>query len=100
MQRVVPVELLGRVKSLDWLISTGLVPVSFAVTGPVAAWLGVKTVLVGAGIGSSFLTALFYFLPGMRDTETEGTSGHVVLNRPPEGEVVELPRREAAEIRN
>jgi MFS family permease len=100
MQRVVPTELLGRVKSLDWLISTGLVPVSFAVTGPVAAWLGVKTVLLGAGIGSSLLTALFYFLPGMRDTETQGHADHVVLSGPPEGEVVELPRAETAQVRN
>jgi len=100
MQRVVPAELLGRVKSLDWLISTGLVPVSFAVTGPVAAWLGVKTVLIGAGVGSSLLTALFYFLPGMRDTEAQGHSDHVVLSGPPEREVAELPRPETAHIRN
>jgi MFS family permease len=83
MQRVVPTELLGRVKSLDWLISIGLVPVSLAVTGPVAAWLGVKPVLIGAGIGASVLTALFYFLPGMRDTEREGHPAHVVLSEPP-----------------
>ena len=41
MQRVVPTELLGRVKSVDWLLSLGLVPLSFAVTGPLAGWLGV-----------------------------------------------------------
>jgi DHA3 family tetracycline resistance protein-like MFS transporter len=80
MQRVVPPELLGRVKSLDWLISIGLVPVSFAVTGPIAAWLGVETVMLAAGIGASALTALFFFLPGMRDTEHEGHPAHVVLS--------------------
>jgi MFS family permease len=100
MQRVVPTALLGRVKSLDWLISIGLVPVSLAVTGPVAAWLGVKTVLVGAGVGSSLLTGLFYFLPGMRATETEGDPAHVVLSGPFEGGVAELPRTEAVEIRS
>jgi MFS family permease len=100
MQRVVPTELLGRVRSLDWLVSTGLVPVSFAVTGPAAAWLGVKPVLIGAGLGSCLLTALFYFLPGMRDTETDDHPDHVVLSGPPEGEIVELPRPEAVEIRN
>jgi len=80
MQRVVPTELLGRVKSLDWLISIGLVPVSLAVTGPVAALLGVKTVMLGAGFGASLLTVLFFFLPGMRDTEREDHPARVVLS--------------------
>ncbi|HEU6445356.1 MAG TPA: MFS transporter [Gaiellaceae bacterium] len=82
MQRVVPTELLGRVKSVDWLLSFGLVPVSFAVTGPLAGWLGVETVLLASGIGASVLTALFYFLPGMRDTETPGHTSRVTLSEP------------------
>jgi hypothetical protein len=90
MQRVVPTELLGRVKSLDWLISIGLVPVSFAVTGPLAAWLGVKPVLFGAGILASVLTLAFYFLPGMRDTEREGAS-QVDLGAEPAERESELP---------
>lgn len=80
MQRVVPTALLGRVKSVDWLLSFGLVPVSFAVTGPLAGWLGVETVLLASGIGASVLTALFYFLPGMRDTETPGHTSRVILS--------------------
>jgi MFS family permease len=82
MQRVVPPALLGRVKSVDWLLSTGLVPVSFAVTGPVAAWLGAKPVLVIAGVASCAVTVLIYFLPGMRDTETPGSTSRVVLSEP------------------
>jgi hypothetical protein len=82
MQRVVPTELLGRVKSVDWLLSTGLVPLSYAVTGPAAAWLGVQTVLLGSGIVASVLTALFFFLPGMRDTETPGHTSRVILSEP------------------
>jgi hypothetical protein len=82
MQRVVPAELLGRVKSIDWLVSTGLVPVSFAVTGPMAAWLGVETVMLGAGLCSALLTVVFLFLPSMRDTELEGSPDQVVLSEP------------------
>ncbi|HVD25089.1 MAG TPA: MFS transporter [Gaiellaceae bacterium] len=82
MQRVVPAALLGRVKSVDWLLSIGLVPVSFAVTGPLAAWLGAKPVLVIAGVSSCVLTALIYFLPGMRDTETPGSTSRVILSEP------------------
>ena len=33
-QRHVPPHLLGRVSSFDWLISIGLLPLSFALTGP------------------------------------------------------------------
>ena len=84
MQRVVPAELLGRVKSVDWLLSFGLAPLSFAVTGPLAGWLGVKPVLLISGISASLLTALFYFLPGMRDTETPGHSSRVILSEPTE----------------
>lgn len=86
MQRVVPAELLGRVKSVDWLLSLGLAPLSFAVTGPLAGWLGVKPVLLIAGISASALTAVFYFLPGMRDTETPGHTSRVILSEPLEEE--------------
>jgi Transmembrane secretion effector len=80
MQRVVPPALLGRVKSVDWLISIGLVPASFAITGPLAGWLGVEAVMLAAGIGSSMLTVAFFFLPGMRDTETPGHTSRVILS--------------------
>jgi MFS family permease len=80
MQRVVPSELLGRVKSVDWLVSSGFTPVSFALVGPVAAWLGAETVLAGAGIGGALLTAAFFFLPGMRNTETPGNPEYVDLS--------------------
>ena len=46
MQVRVPVGLRGRVASLDWLVSVGLTPVSFALTGPAAAAFGVPTVLI------------------------------------------------------
>ncbi len=39
-QRLVPGALLGRVSSLDWLISIGLLPVSFALTAPVSLLVG------------------------------------------------------------
>jgi Transmembrane secretion effector len=94
MQRVVPAELLGRVKSVDWLISTGLVPASFAVTGPIAGVFGVEAVMLAAGIGASLLTVLFYFLPGMRDTETPGHTSRVILSEPA-GEPVPLDALEA-----
>ena len=79
-QRYVPRALLGRVSSFDWFISIGLVPVSFALTGPVAAVFGVRATLVGAGVLGSAITLAFLFLPGMRRVETtHAASGAVLL---------------------
>jgi len=80
--RLVPARLLGRVSSFDWFISTGLVPVSFALTGPVAAVFGVRTTLVGAGILGGIVTLGFLFLPGMRDIERTGDLAHASLEDP------------------
>ena len=70
--RLVPGRLLGRVSSLDWFISIGLVPVSYAVTGPIAAVFGARTTLVGAGVLGGVVTLGFLFIPGMRDVERSG----------------------------
>ena len=69
---LVPGGILGRVTSLDWFVSTSLVPVSFALTGPTAAWLGVETTLVAAGAVAGIATIACLFLPGVRDTERTG----------------------------
>jgi MFS family permease len=68
-QRHVPASLLGRVSSLDWLISIGLLPVSFALTGPVSAAIGAQTTLVAAGIVGGIVTFAALLLPGMRAVE-------------------------------
>jgi len=73
-QRHVPRGMLGRVSSLDWLISIGLLPISFALTAPVAGVLGVRATLVGAGMVGAAITFAALFLPGMRDIEATG--GH------------------------
>jgi MFS family permease len=68
-QRNVPGALLGRVSSLDWLISIGLLPLSFALTGPVSAAIGAQTTLIAAGILGGVVTFAALLLPGMRDVE-------------------------------
>jgi DHA3 family tetracycline resistance protein-like MFS transporter len=69
LQTLVPRELLGRVTSLDWLVSTGLVPVSFALTGPVAGVLGPSTTMIGAGLIGAFFMGILLFVPGVREPE-------------------------------
>jgi DHA3 family tetracycline resistance protein-like MFS transporter len=87
-QRQVPSSMLGRVSSLDWLISIGLLPVSFALTAPVAAAVGVRATLVGAAIIGGAVTLGALFLPGMRDVE----SGHVDTGERPRPRPVRTSR--------
>lgn len=68
-QRHVPAHMLGRVSSLDWLISIGLLPLSFALTGPMTAAIGVQATLIGAGVIGAIITFGGLLLPGMRDLE-------------------------------
>ena len=69
LQQLVPRELLGRVSSLDWLVSAGLVPVSFALTGPVAGAIGPERTLIVAGVAGAVLMGALLFAPGVRDPE-------------------------------
>jgi DHA3 family tetracycline resistance protein-like MFS transporter len=72
LQQLVPREMLGRVSSLDWMVSTGLVPVSFALTGPIADALGAEVTMVGAALLGGVLMGGLLFVPGVRDPEREG----------------------------
>lgn len=68
-QRHVPASMLGRVSSLDWLISIGLLPLSFALTAPIASAIGARATLVCGGVIGAAVTLGALFLPGMRDIE-------------------------------
>ena len=79
-QRHVPGHMLGRVSSLDWLISIGLLPVSFALTAPLSAALGVRATLIGAGVAGAAATLGGLLLPGMRTVDrtlTRSASGAI-----------------------
>jgi len=69
IHRHVPDRLLGRVSSLDWMVSIGLVPVSFALAGPVAEWVGVQEAMIGAGCLATLSFVAFLAVPGVRDPE-------------------------------
>jgi MFS family permease len=65
-QQHVPRDMLGRVSSIDWFVSTSLMPLSYALTPVAAALLGVRTTLVAAGVLGAAITVGFLFMPGMR----------------------------------
>jgi MFS family permease len=71
-QSHVPGPLLGRVSSFDWLISIGLLPISFALAGPLSSALGVRTTLICAGVLGALVTFAALCVPGVRAIE-----GHV-----------------------
>jgi predicted outer membrane lipoprotein len=83
VQRLVPIDLLGRVFSLDWMISLGGVPLSFAIVGPIAAAIGARTTLIWAGVLGAVVTLLFMFIPGARGPERDGS---LVAERSPSPE--------------
>ena len=82
-QRHVPAAMLGRVSSLDWLISIGLLPLSFALTAPVADAVGARATLVGAGVIGAVITVAALYLPSMRAIEGQPaeTAAQPVLPR-------------------
>jgi MFS family permease len=69
IHRYVPQDLLARVSALDWLVSIGLVPVSFALAGPVAEAIGVEATMIGAGVLAAIASFAFLAVPGIRDPE-------------------------------
>ncbi len=69
LQQLVPRNLLGRVSSLDWMVSIGLVPVSYALTGPVAEGIGAGPTMVVAALAGAVLMGLLLFYPGVRNPE-------------------------------
>jgi Transmembrane secretion effector len=71
LQERVPARVLGRVSSLDWLISVGTQPIAIAATGPLAAAVGATTVLVVGGLVSVPTSVAGLLWPGVRDPDRE-----------------------------
>jgi len=80
LQQSVPARMIGRVSSLDWVLTLGLVPVSYALTGPVANALGARSTLLWAGLaGCAVLLLVLLLVPDVRrlaaqDEEPEATA--------------------------
>jgi DHA3 family tetracycline resistance protein-like MFS transporter len=69
LQQLVPRNLLGRVSSVDWLVSIGLVPLSYALTGPASDLLGPGSTMVYGALAGAVITILLILVPGVRDPE-------------------------------
>ena len=74
VQRMVPPRFLGRVSSLDWMLSTAGTPASYALTGPVSSALGAQATLIAAGaVGAAVVILAAAAIPGARAPERDGS---------------------------
>jgi MFS family permease len=71
LQRRVPARLQGRVSSLDWFVSLGLMPVSMALAGPAGELFGPTAVFVVTGVVASGAAVVILFGLGLRRDEVE-----------------------------
>lgn len=94
LQRLVPGRLLGRVSSLDWMITLAGVPLSFAAVGPLAETIGADATLILAGLVGGGVTLLFMFIPGAREPERDGSLEGPAPGSEPAGEALAGERRE------
>jgi DHA3 family tetracycline resistance protein-like MFS transporter len=69
MSTRVPQDLRGRVHSLDWFVSIGLTPISFALTGPLSTAIGIDATLVLAGIVPAVACVVLFFVARLREDE-------------------------------
>lgn len=69
LQRRVPPSMLGRVSSLDFFVSLALMPVSVAVTGPLALVVDASWIFVIVGIALAALSVLAWWLCGFAREE-------------------------------
>ena len=88
LQRRVPEALRGRVSSLDFFVSLGLMPVSMAVAGPAGAVFGLTAVFLVAGTLPAFFAAAAILLPRLYRDELAHP-----LDRPSEKQVASGPPR-------
>jgi len=81
LHRLVPEHFLGRVMSLDWMISIAGLPLSFAVVGPLANWIGTDRTLILAGVAGAVVTVAAMFIPGARGPEHDGRLAEAAQTR-------------------
>jgi predicted MFS family arabinose efflux permease len=81
-QQQVPEQALSRVSSYDWFASLAVYPVGLAVAGPVAAALGVHTVLWGTGLIELAAILSLLFVPSIRQLTSEVPAGTRVETSP------------------
>jgi hypothetical protein len=93
--RHIPADSLSRVSSYDWMGSLALLPLGFAIAGPIASAVGARTVL-GVGAGVTFVTLLAAMTPrstrqlSLADRLPEHVADQVIVEPRREPEVADI----------
>jgi len=74
IQREIPQELQGRVFSVDYMGSVGLMPLGMALVGPITKVFGERQFLVASVVFHLVVCGLVLLVPGVKDLRTPASS--------------------------
>jgi hypothetical protein len=75
LQQQVPTEVLSRVSAYDWFGSVALLPVGYALAGPMAALIGARTALFGAAAVMALEVICVLAVPSVRELTASARTG-------------------------
>jgi hypothetical protein len=70
VQREVPAEYQGRVFSIDYMGSLGLMPLGMALAGPMVELFGERQLLIGVAAFHLFICAVVLLVPGVKEMKS------------------------------
>jgi MFS family permease len=70
VQREVPAEYQGRVFSIDYMGSVGLMPLGMALAGPMVSLFGERELLIGIAVFHLFICAITLLVPGVKEMKS------------------------------
>jgi MFS family permease len=70
VQREVPAEYQGRVFSIDYMGSLGLMPLGMALAGPMVNVFGERELLIGVAVFHLLICAVVLFVPGVKQMKS------------------------------
>ena len=70
VQREVPAEYQGRVFSIDYMGSLGLMPLGMALAGPMVIVFGERELLIGVAVFHLFICAVVLLVPGVKEMKS------------------------------
>lgn len=70
VQREVPAEYQGRVFSIDYMGSVGLMPLGMALAGPMVNLFGERELLIGAAVFHLIICAVVLLVPGVKEMKS------------------------------
>jgi hypothetical protein len=82
LQERVPAEALSRVSSYDWLGSMAFLPLGYAIVGPLAAWIGLETVLIIGAAAQSVSVPLLLSVASIREIDDQLATSRPITGDP------------------